>query len=132
MGVRVVHTIGDLERDLRTIAKRAPVELRKVVRKNAIEGNRLARSYARGASGPHGKNYYKRISWDQPRSFYGFGGGSITAEYGPHGAVVGRAVGAGYRGANENSDLNRSANVIAWTFGPNALHAAHKLFWPES
>ena len=124
MGVRVVHTIGDLERDLTTMAMQAPTALRKVVHRNVIEGNRLARNIARSESGPHGRLYYKRITSEMT--------GLLTGEYGPTGAVVGKAVGAGWRGGVENTDLEKSAEVISWRFGPQVLDAAADLFWPGS
>lgn len=133
MGVRVVHSIGDLESDLLKMTRQAPIELRKVVRKNAIEGNRLARQYARQSAGKHGKHYHKAFTWEMD-SFYGFGAGNITAEYGPQ---IDRPQGGmsferGSRNQPPHLDLARSADVIAWQFGPNVLYAAGKLFWPES
>lgn len=133
MGVRVVHTIGDLESDFRKMAAQAPIELRKVVRKNAIEGNRLAKSYAKASAGKHGKHYHRAFTWEMD-SYYGFGGGNITAEYGPQ---IDRPQGGmsfehGSRNQKPHLDLNRSADVIAWQFGPNVLYAAHNLFWPGS
>lgn len=120
----MVHTIGDLERDLRTMTRQAPVVLRKVVRKNAIEGNRLARKYAQASAGPHGKNYHKRITWEMT--------GPLSGEFGPTGKVAGNAVGAGWRHGAGNDDLARAADVTSWRFGPDVLNAAAGLFWPES
>lgn len=137
MRIKVTHSIDDLTSDLRTIALKAPTEFKKVVRKNAIEGTRLARTYA---SQQHTMNsrydihYPRSITWDHPSSFYGFGGGSITAEYGPDPARPqgGMSFEHGSRNQKPHLELNRSADVIAWQFGPNALYAADKLFWPES
>jgi hypothetical protein len=135
--IKVTHDIGDLASDLRKIATSAPVELRKVVRKNAMEGAKLARGYA---SQQHSMNslydihYPKSITWDQPRSYYSSGGGNITAEYGPDPARPqgGMRFEHGSRKQKPHLDLNRSADVLAWTFGANVLFAADRLFWPES
>lgn len=137
MGVRVTHDIGDLEADLRTIALRTPVGLRAVVSKTAQRGTRLARDFA---SQQHTMNsnydvhYPKSITWDQPKSFYGFGGGSITAEYGPDPARPqgGMSFEFGSRNQKPHLDLARSADVVAIQFGPNVIYAADKLFWPNS
>lgn len=123
MGVRVTHSIDDLASDLRTMTHKAPTVLKRVVRKNTIEGNRLARDIARTEAGPHGKNYYKRITWEMR--------GTYSGEYGPTGKVDGNAVGANWRHGT-NRDLDRSAEIISWRFGPDVLNAAAGLFWPES
>lgn len=134
--IRVTHSIDDLASDLRTIAVKAPVEFKAVVRKNAREGSALARRFA---SQQHSMNsrydihYPRSITWDHPRAYYGTGGGgNITAEYGPDPARPqgGMSFEHGSRNQKPHLDLNRSADVIAWTFGANVLHAADKLFWP--
>jgi hypothetical protein len=135
MRVRVTHDIDDLESDLRTITKRAPVELKAVVRKNAREGAAHARRFA---SQQHTMNsrydihYPKSITWDQPTSYYGFGGGAISAEYGPDPSRPqgGMSFERGSRNQPPHLDLARSADIIAWQFGANVIHAADQLFWP--
>lgn len=133
--IRVTHSIGDLESDLRTIAKKAPVALKGVVRKNAMEGAKIARA---NASKQHTMNsrydvhYPKSITWDQPRGFFGFGGGSYSAEYGPDSARKqgGMSFERGSRNQPPHNDLAKSADVIAVQFGANTLYAADQLFWP--
>jgi hypothetical protein len=126
--------IAALASDLKTMTRRAPIELKKVVRKNTIEGNRLAKGYA---SQQHTMNsnydihYPKSFTWEVG-SFYGYGGGNITGTYGPDSA---RRQGSmsfehGSRNQPPHLDLARSADVIAWQFGPNVLYAAQNLFWP--
>lgn len=135
MGVRVTHSIGDLEADLRTIAGRAPTELKAVVRKNAMEGAKLARKYASEQHSYHSSidaPYPRSITWDQPKYFAGVGGGSVSAEYGPDTARKqgNMSFEYGSRKQPPHLDLARSADVIAWQFGPNTLYVADKLFWP--
>lgn len=135
MRVRCIHDgITDLASDLKTMTVRAPVELKKVVRKNTIEGNALAKGYA---SQQHTMNsrydirYPKSFTWDVG-SFYGFGEGNIVGTYGPDPARPqgGMSFERGSRNQKPHLDLARSADVIAWKFGPNILFAAHNLFWP--
>lgn len=136
MGVKVFHTIGDLESDLRTMSREAPVVLKAVVRKNALEGNTLAKGYAKVSSRKHARKYPGTFSVGPVESYYGSGGGgNITCEYGP--APRGQGLLApilenGSRNNPAHLNLSRSADVVAWTFGPNVLHAAHGLFWPAS
>jgi hypothetical protein len=78
-------------------------------------------------------HYPKSITWDQPKSYYGFGGGgAISAEYGPDTARPqgGMSFEHGSRNQPPHLDLARSADIVAVQFGPNALYAADKLFWP--
>jgi hypothetical protein len=65
--VRVEHTIGDLLSDEAKIISQAKRDLPKVVRRNVKEGGLLTQRIAQGASGPHGKNYYKRITLGDDR-----------------------------------------------------------------
>lgn len=135
MRVRVTHDIDDLANDLTTIARQAPTALKAVVRKNAREGAAHARRFA---SRQHTMNsrydvhYPRSITWDQPRAFYGFGGGGITAEYGPDPARPqgGMSFERGSRNQPAHNDLARSADIVAVQFGPNVLFAADRLFWP--
>lgn len=137
MRIRVTHSIDELADDLTTIARNAPTTLKAVVRKNAMEGAKIARA---NASKQHTMNsrydvhYPKSITWDQPRGFFGFGGGSYTAEYGPDPARPqgGMSFERGSRNQPPHNDLAKSADVIAVQFGPNVLFAADRLFWPES
>lgn len=126
--------ITNLASDLKQMTVRAPVELKKIVRKNTIEGNRLAKTYA---SQQHTMNsrydihYPRSFTWEVA-SFYGFGGGSIVGIYGPDSGRPqgGMSFERGSRNQPPHLDLARSADVIAWTFGANVLHAADGLFWP--
>ena len=130
MRVRVEHSLGDLERDLMRAGPEFYRQGRAIVRRCASEGGQIARMYARQASGPHGKNYYKRITWDRSASvFSGFGGGEITAEYGPTGDVVGNAVGAGWRHGPPNHDLEKSQDLIGSIMAGYVRDMLDDIFW---
>lgn len=117
--VHVTHSIGDLARDMAAIPPKAIREGSKVVRKNVREGNTLARRYARELSGPHGKNYYKRISGEML--------GALEGEYGPH--AGGLPVGGGWRHGTPNTELERSQDVIGPKFAKGIDDMVDGLFW---
>lgn len=119
--VRVTHSIGDLAKDCAKIATTAQPRLSKVVRRNVNEGTTLARGFARGSSGPHGLNYFKRITGEMT--------GLLEGEFGPHGDVVGNAVGGGWRNGPPNTDLERTQDVIGPKFGRDVQDELGKLFW---
>lgn len=120
MRVRVQHGIDDLASDLAAIpvkfAKKAPG----VVARNAREGNKIAQRLARSKAGPHGKNYYKRLTSEMT--------GPLTAEYGPEGDPKTEFVGVGFR-SGENLDLPNSADLIGPKFAADVLDTADGLFW---
>lgn len=118
MRIVVHHTIADLAGDLAGIpvafARKAPG----VVRRNVNEGNRLAQQFARDKAGPHGKNYWKRLSSEMT--------GPLSGEYGPHDG--GTPVGAGYRHGDGNLDLPNSADIIGPKFAKAVGDLAESLF----
>lgn len=119
--IRVQHTIGDLESDLRKI-RNSKGEMAKIVRSNVFKGQTIARRIARANSGPHGALYYKRITAEMlsPRE----------GEFGPTGDVVGNAVGAGWR-HGVNTDLPKAADIIGPQFAKDVADFADDLFWPS-
>ena len=119
--VRVHHTIGDLASDMAAIVPKPRVEGAKVVKRNVTAGNKLAQRFARGSSGPHGENYWKRITSEMT--------GALEGEYGPHGDVVENAVGAGWRGGPQNTDLPRSADIIGPQFEADVHAMVGRWFW---
>lgn len=120
--IRVTHTIDDLEADCREVATTTKARMARVVKRNVEQGNVLARKYARGASGPHGLNYYKRITSEMT--------GPLSGEYGPTGEVAGNAVGAGWRHGPPNTDLEKSLDIIGPRFARDVSNVADDLFWP--
>lgn len=117
--IRVTHTIGDLAADAARIPAKVKREGRKIVRKNVRDGNTLARRYARELSGPHGKNYFKRITGEMT--------GALEGEYGPHDGGV--PVGGGWRHGAPNTELERSQDVIGPRFARDVREMADGLFW---
>jgi hypothetical protein len=122
--IRVIHGIDDLAGDLRTIAVEAKPTMARVVRAAAIEGNRLAQSYARRTAGAHGKHY--------PKSFSAEAITPLSWEYGPNSGMPqgGMSFEFGSRNQPPHLDLARSADVIAAKFGGDVLDAVDGLFWP--
>lgn len=134
MGLRIAvghEGINDLQRDLARIGPEFYRQGRAIVKDTVRDGGTTARRIARLAAGPHGGNYYKRITWDRSAgAFVGFGGGEIAAEYGPTGRVVGNAVGAGWRNGPPNTDLEQSLDLIRPQFHRRVEHMLDDLFWP--
>lgn len=122
MSARMYADLSDLTADLNKIAARAPKDMRHVVRKNARQGNMVARSIARKASGPHGKNYFKRITKDDT--------GPLRSEYGPTADVNGPPVGAGYRHGPPNNDMAKSLDIQGPKFHKDAADLPDDWFWP--
>lgn len=120
MGVRVTHDLDNLADDLARIAAEAKPKLSKVVKRNVEAGNRIAVRLAREKSGPHGKNYYKRLSAEMT--------GPLQGEYGPEGIPKSDFVGAGFR-HGVNLDLPNSADLIGPKFGRDVLDEAGSWFW---
>ena len=119
--VSVQHGIDDLRSDLSAIPSQMVKQGTKIVRTNTREGRDQARMYARESSGPHGKNYFKRITDEMV--------GALEGEYGPEGVVEGNAVGGGWRHAAANTDLPRSVDVIGPQFADDIGEMVDGLFW---
>ena len=130
MRVSVTHNLDDLQRDLERIGPEFYKQGSAVVRRSASEGGKIARMFARENSGPHGKDYWKRITWDRSaRAVSAFGGGSITAEYGPEGFPKTEFVGAGWRHGT-NTDLEKSMDLIGPIMAGYTRDILDDLFWP--
>lgn len=120
MRIRVHHDIGDLANDLLGVAAKAQVQMPEVVRRNGEQGNRVAQGIAKAAAGPHGKDYWKRLSSEMV--------GPLTAEYGPEGPPKTDYVGvSGTVGAMR--DLTKSARIQAPRFAEDVRDMADGLFW---
>jgi hypothetical protein len=119
--ITVHHTLDGLARDLVTISKAVPFQGRAVVRKNIEAGNLIAQNIAKKAAGPHGKDYYQRLSAEMT--------GPLIGEYGPWGPPKSDYVGvSGTVGAMR--DLEKSAARIAPRFQRDVGKMADRLFWP--
>lgn len=118
--IRVHNHLDDLTRDIAAIAPAAEAQMPGVVARYAKTGHAAAQRFARARSGPHGLNYYKRITAEQRTP--------LSWEYGPTGDVVGVAVGAGWRDGPANTDLERSTDVVGPKFADAVGNAADRLF----
>jgi hypothetical protein len=116
----VTNTLDDLAADIGAIPVRAQAALPRVVHKNLTKGNRIAQRLAREKAGPHGKNYWKRLSAEMT--------GPLSGEYGPEGEPKSDFIGVGFR-HGVNLDLPNSADQIAPKFAGDVLDAADGLFW---
>jgi hypothetical protein len=119
MRIRATNTLAGLVADLSAAPAKFASEAPAVVERNANKGNTIAQRFAREKSGPHGKNYYKRLSAEMT--------GNLTAEYGPHDG--GTPVGAGFRHGGVNMDLPNSADIIGPYFAEAVGELADRLFW---
>jgi hypothetical protein len=119
--VHGIEGIADLGDDLKTIPRTFRLRAGAVVAKNAEIGNHIARGIAEKAAGPHGKDYFKRLSAEAV--------GPLAWEYGPEGPPKTDYVGvSGTAGAMR--DLEKSAERIAPRFARDAGRLLDSLFWP--
>lgn len=119
MRIHVEHSgITDLASDLRTVAVQAPARMVRVVGKNVRLGERTAKRLAKASSGPHGENYFKRITSESS---------GLEGEWGPHDGGV--PVGGGWR-HGENTDLPRSLDIVGPKFAKDVHDEVDDLFWP--
>lgn len=119
MRIRVTNDLSDLAGDTRRIATVAKADMVETVKKNVESGERYARSIAKQESGPHGKNYYKRITGEMT--------GLLEGEYGPH--AGGTPVGAGWRHGPPNTDLPKSADIVGPRFAKDVGQLPDRWFW---
>lgn len=112
--VRVTHSIGELSSDFRVIVTETRPRMRTVVRDGVKVGTELAKANAKAESGPHGKNFYKRITSQMNRGL-GLFGNTISGEFGPSGSPKTEFVGAGFRNS-VNTDLLRAADIVGPSF----------------
>lgn len=120
MRVVVHHDIGDLADDLTAAVVDFQRQGAQAVRRNVRRGNALARGFARESAGPHGKNYYKRLTAEMT--------GPLSGEYGPEGEPKSEFVGVGFR-HGVNLDLPKSADLIGPTFAKDVGDIVDGLFW---
>lgn len=130
MRIRVEHDIDALATDLRAIVPSAVKDMRATIREAARVGNTVARDNARRTAGGHGKLYPKAFSWESA-SWYGFGAGVFTAEYGPDSAKPqgGMSFEHGSRNQPPHNDLAKSADLIGPAFAQEVAKLADDWFW---
>lgn len=133
MRVSVTHHLGDLERDMQQVSVELYKGGRRVVQDAARDGGQSARRIAKWTAGEHGKHYPKAITWDRSaHSFIGFGGGSISAAYGPDSSLPqgGMEFEEGSRNQKPHNDLANSLDLIRPKFHRDTDHLLRGLFWP--
>lgn len=118
--IRVANDLSDLARDTAAIAVGGRAAMVPVVARYGQMGNNAAQRFARQRSGPHGKNYFKRLSAEMRTP--------LSWEYGPEGDVVENAVGAGWRNGPANTDLERSMDYVGPRFADAVGKTAERLF----
>lgn len=114
MKIRVRHTIDRLADKYEKIPAQAAAGMAKIVRENVDYGRDLAKALAREQAGPHGQNYYKRISSEMT--------GPLEGEWGPTGEPKTDFIGVGFR-SGINTDLPQSADRV----GPAAAADLRRL-----
>lgn len=120
MRVAAPSGIGDLTRDL---ARGSTIVERKgpgIVKRNVNRGTKVAQGIAKRASGPHGKNYFKRITGEMT--------GPLEGEFGPN--AGGTPVGAGYRHGPPNTDLEKALDIVGPAFRKQVSALVDETFWP--
>jgi hypothetical protein len=110
VGVRVSSHLGDLTRDLQSASKRMPRKISTAVYATARDGARVARGFAKGTAGAHGKHYPKAITAERISRF--------IAEYGNDAALPqgGMSFEWGSRNQKPHLDIARSHDIAKITF----------------
>jgi hypothetical protein len=135
VSLTVYHTIGELKRDLREIARTAPGELRGVVRDHIRIGNQLAKSYARASNHPdsHAQDYPGFFTARMNAGFRGAEVSVYSGEYGPLARGQGQLAHILENGEGSNAPQNnlaRSTDVVGPMFAHRVGRTADGLFWP--
>jgi len=133
MGIRVSHNLDDLVSDMSKIPPIAVKDMHGIVKDGARIGGLDARANAKRTAGDHGRHYPSAITWDRSaRSYYGFGGGVITAEYGPESGrrQGGMSFEEGSRNQPPHRDLANSARSIGPAMAGELRSAMDDWFWP--
>ena len=133
MSIRVSHNLDDLVSDMGKIPPIAVKDMHGIVKDAARIGGLEARANAKRTARDHGRHYPSAITWDRSaRSYYGFGGGSITAEYGPESGrrQGGMSFEEGSRNQPPHRDLANSARLIGPAMAGELRDAMDDWFWP--
>lgn len=131
-----VHYAGfsDLASDLRKIPVIAVKDMVGIVKTAARVGGMEARANAKRTVGAHGKHYPGAITWDNSAStFFGFGGGSISAAYGPDSSRLQGEMSFEHGSRNQppHNDLAKSADLILPATAGAVREAMDDWFWPR-
>lgn len=114
--------------DMTEIAKKAPIELKGIVRDNIKAGNTIARDFATVSAGRHGKRYPKAFSAEMTQSLFD---NVYQGEYGPDVNMPqgGMSFEFGSRNQKPHLDLAKSADLIGPSFDQEVGDAVDRWFW---
>lgn len=129
MRLREHDTLEGLVSDLRGVSKRAPQDIRDVVRDGVRAGNILAQDSARISAGRHGRLYPRSMSAEMHPGA-GLFGNVVSGEYGPdiNKPQGGMSFERGSRNQKPHLDLARSADRIVPSFQREAGGLADRWF----
>lgn len=126
MPTRIVHSLADLERDLRTIATTFKPRAAEQVRDVAQDGNKAGRRLARRSAGKHGKHYFKAFSVERRQA--------LSYEWGPDADMPqgGMSFERGSRNQPPHHDIAQAADQHG---APDLSRRVNRLvldrlFWP--
>lgn len=121
--IEVTGGVSDLARDLAAIPIKAGRDMARAVRRNANQGNRLAKANAKVSAGKHGKHYPNAITAEALTP--------LIWEYGPDVAMPqgGMSFEYGSRNQRPHLDLARSADVQGPKFADDVADLPERWFW---
>lgn len=125
MATVIYSSLGDLERDMRTIGTEFKPRMAEAVRDTAKDGNKAATRLAQRSEGAHGKYYHRAFSVER-RS-------PLEYEWGPDASMP--QGGMSFEGGSRNQPPHHDIAQAADIFGANDLalradRVLDKLFWP--
>lgn len=119
--IRVSHNgVEGLARDMEALPVKAATAFATTVKTDVFEGNQIARGFAKAGAGPHGRDYWKRVTAEMT--------GPYSGEYGPEGFPKSNFVGVGFRHGT-NMDLPNSADIIGPKLAKDLRKDVDGLFW---
>jgi hypothetical protein len=123
MRIRVIHNIGDLTSDLRSMNTQARSGFARATSRNAKAGSLLAKEFARESAGSHGKHYPNAISAERINLF--------AWEYGPDASMPQGDMSFEWGSRNQppHLDLNRSADIVGPRYANDIIGVVDEVFW---
>lgn len=129
-------SLDDLASDVRKIAVRSQADMKLAVRDGLQEGNKRAKSLARGNIGHgHARKYPGKFSAEMHRG-KGLFGNAFSGEYGPRHQGQGKLApileNGSRRGNRPQHNMAASFDLTAPSFAMRVHRLPDKWFWPES
>lgn len=121
--VNFIHSLGDLDREMRRIPGKAATAAARSVKTRAEQGNRSAKAFATKSAGSHGKHYPDAFSAEAISAF--------EWEYGPDASKPqgGMSFEYGSRNQPPHMDLNKSADIVGPKLDADMRKLLDRLFW---